>query len=148
MGQSRPLFVYFHPFLITISIIQIEKSVDDVLGIQTQGRRMVGTDKTTEQWRPPFGVCFKISRVLHSSVWVIQTHEQCDQMSNLFFHIWISQQKTIAQKHTKFAKVLSKLSQILNKPSKCCQISLNLCQNGKISPNLVTLLKTYNQSIM
>ena len=26
MGQSRPLFVYFRPFLITISIIQIEKA--------------------------------------------------------------------------------------------------------------------------
>ena len=52
MGQSRPLFVYFHYFLITISIIQIEKSVDGVLGIQTQGRRMVGADKTTELLRP------------------------------------------------------------------------------------------------
>ena len=30
MSQSRPLFVYFHPFLIviTISIIQVEKSVN------------------------------------------------------------------------------------------------------------------------
>ena len=45
MGQSQPLFVYFHSFLITISI-QIEKSVDGVLGIQTRGRRMVGADKT------------------------------------------------------------------------------------------------------
>ena len=46
MGQSRPLFVYFRSFL-TISI-QIEKSVDGVLGIRTQGRRMVGADETTE----------------------------------------------------------------------------------------------------
>ena len=53
MGQSRPLFVYFRPFLITISIIQIEKSVDGVLGIRTQGRRMVGTDETTE-------LCFRL----------------------------------------------------------------------------------------
>ena len=35
MGQSRPLFVYFRYFLITISIIQIEKSIDGVLGIHT-----------------------------------------------------------------------------------------------------------------
>ena len=35
MCQSRPLFVYFRPFLIKISIIQIEKSLDGVLGIQT-----------------------------------------------------------------------------------------------------------------
>ena len=46
-------FVYFHSFLVTISI-QIEKSVDGVLGIQTQGRRMVGADETTELWRPHF----------------------------------------------------------------------------------------------
>ena len=53
MGQSRPLFVYFHSFLSTISI-QIEKSIDGVLGIQTRGRRMVGADETTELWRPLF----------------------------------------------------------------------------------------------
>ena len=48
-------FVYFRPFLITISILQIEKSIDGVLGIWTLGRRMVGADKTTELWRPiPF----------------------------------------------------------------------------------------------
>ena len=48
MGQSRPLFVYFRPFHITISIIQIEKSLDGVLGIQTCGRGMVVADETTE----------------------------------------------------------------------------------------------------
>ena len=53
MGQSRPLFVYFRHFLYTISIIQIEKSVDGVLGTRTRGRRMVGADETTELWRPP-----------------------------------------------------------------------------------------------
>ena len=52
MGQSRPLFVYFRSFLITISL-QIEKSNDDVLGIRTRGRRMEGADNTTELWRPP-----------------------------------------------------------------------------------------------
>ena len=56
MGQSRPLYVYFRHFLITISIIQIEKSVDGVLGIQTRGCRMLGTDETTELWRPPFSI--------------------------------------------------------------------------------------------
>ena len=53
MGQSRPLFVYFRYFLISISIIQIEKSIYGVLGIRTRGCRMVGIDKTTELWRPP-----------------------------------------------------------------------------------------------
>ena len=51
-GQYRPLFVYFRHFHDTISITQIEKSVDGVLGIRTRGRRMVGTDETTELWRP------------------------------------------------------------------------------------------------
>ena len=53
MGQSRPLFVYFCYFLDTISIIQIEKNINGVVGIQTRGRRMVGADKTTELWRTP-----------------------------------------------------------------------------------------------
>ena len=53
MGQSRPLFVYFRPFLNTISIIQIEKSIDCVLWILTNGRRMVGADFTTELWLEP-----------------------------------------------------------------------------------------------
>ena len=56
MGQSRPLFVYFRYFLDTISIIQIEKSIDGVLEIRTQGRRMVGPDETTELWRPPIPI--------------------------------------------------------------------------------------------
>ena len=42
------LFVYFLPFLIIISIIQIEKSLDGGFGIQTRGRKMVGADETTE----------------------------------------------------------------------------------------------------
>ena len=37
MGQSRPLFVYFRYFLTTISIMQIEKGIDGVLGIRTWG---------------------------------------------------------------------------------------------------------------
>ena len=53
MDQFRPLFVYFCPFLITISKIQIDKSLDGVLGIGTCGRKMVGAVETTELWRPP-----------------------------------------------------------------------------------------------
>ena len=51
IGQSRPFFVYFRSFLVTISI-KIEKSLDGVHGIQNWGRRMVGADETTELWRP------------------------------------------------------------------------------------------------
>ena len=58
MGQSRPLYVYFRHLLITISITQIEKSIDGVLGIQTRSRLMEGADITTELWRPPPGLKF------------------------------------------------------------------------------------------
>ena len=54
IGRSRPLFVHFGPFLITISIIQIEKSFDGVLGIRTHGHRMEDTDETIKVWRPPW----------------------------------------------------------------------------------------------
>ena len=63
MGQSRPLFVYFRSFLITISI-QIEKSIDGVLGIRTWGCRMVGADKTTELWRHPLFISLPLLSVL------------------------------------------------------------------------------------
>ena len=59
IGQSRPLFVYFRPFLSPISItiyistLQIEKSMHGVVRFWTGGRKMVGADKTTELWRPP-----------------------------------------------------------------------------------------------
>ena len=53
IGQSRSLFVYFLPFPITISIIQIKKSIDGVLVIRTHGPRMVGANETTVLWRPP-----------------------------------------------------------------------------------------------
>ena len=58
MGQSRSLFVYFRHFLITMSIIQIEKSLDGVLGIQAHGRSMVSADKTMELRRRPFTSIF------------------------------------------------------------------------------------------
>ena len=61
-------FVYFRSFLIpiTISIIQIEKSVDGVLGIRTWGRTMVGEDETTELWRHPHpDACLTISSILY-----------------------------------------------------------------------------------
>ena len=50
-------------------------------------------------------------------------------------------------KTTQFAKVGSEFCQILNKPSKYCHALVRFChalvrfcQNGKISPNLITLL--------
>ena len=50
--KKWPVFVYFCSFLVIISI-QIEKSIDGVLGIWTRGRRMEGEDETLELWRPP-----------------------------------------------------------------------------------------------
>ena len=43
------LFLFFRPFLIE----KVEKSINGVLVIQTQGRRMVGADDTMELWQPP-----------------------------------------------------------------------------------------------
>ena len=68
MGQSRPLFVYFCYFLDTISIIQIEKSVNGVLEIRTWGRRMVGKYAIFNRL-DDFAFC----------VWK-KSHDQYDQM--------------------------------------------------------------------
>ena len=62
MGQIRPLFVYFRSFH-NANIAQIDcndKSVDGVLGTQTRGGRMVGTDKSTELWRLLFPLPLQI----------------------------------------------------------------------------------------
>ena len=80
MGQSRPLFVYFRPFRVTIPI-QIEKRVDGVLGIQTRDRKMVGADETTELWWPP--KCKKIC--YHSLSKIAQSgHTDCQQQFRYF----------------------------------------------------------------
>ena len=54
-NTNRPLFVYFPSFHIPIQMTNIQfeqyklkKSIDDVLGAQTQGARMEGADKSTE----------------------------------------------------------------------------------------------------
>ena len=58
LGQTWPLFPLFSSFYHSnINFHNINwKSVDDVLGIWTQGCRMVGTDETKELWRPPLHV--------------------------------------------------------------------------------------------
>ena len=56
-------FVYYHYFLITISIAQIENSIDGVLGIWTRGSGIVGTDKTMELWRPPLYLFLRIINI-------------------------------------------------------------------------------------
>ena len=43
-GPIPAFFVYFRPFLIKISRIQIEKSVEGVLGTRTCSRMMVGAE--------------------------------------------------------------------------------------------------------
>ena len=48
-GQSRPLSLFSNYNFNNTNW----KSVDGVLGIRTQGRRMDGADETTELWRPP-----------------------------------------------------------------------------------------------
>ena len=53
IGPIPASFCLFSSFPITISIIQVDKCADGVLGIRTRGRRMAGTDETTELWQPP-----------------------------------------------------------------------------------------------
>ena len=59
MGHSRPLFHLFLSFSHHKSITNC-KSIDEVLGILTWGRRMVRADETTELWRPPLWCCLSL----------------------------------------------------------------------------------------
>ena len=56
MGQTRPLFVYFRPFLNTATnIVKFStngKSIDGVLGMWTRDCMMDVADESTEQWHP------------------------------------------------------------------------------------------------
>ena len=60
MDQTRPLFVYFRPFFVTMTNTVQQtingKSIDGVLGIRTRGRSLVDADRSTELWRPPEGL--------------------------------------------------------------------------------------------
>ena len=84
MGQCRPLFVYFRPFLVTISII---KSVDGVHGVQTRGRMMVVADKTTELWRPPNKIIILLNAIHRQLHLYFIEHQQNNflQRVNLIF---------------------------------------------------------------
>ena len=64
--------------------------------------------------------------------------------SSTFGHLY---QWKLAQWHTKFAKVGPRFSQIVNKPSKNCPRLWRFCQNGEISPNLVTLATKMNKCV-
>ena len=76
MGQTRPLLIYFRPFLNTIiKTVQYLtiNSVDGVLRTRTRGVRMVGADKFTEIWRHPMislslSLCFDRARMPTSQV--------------------------------------------------------------------------------
>ena len=65
MGKSRPLFCLFSFFSRYIFKTNW-KSIDGVLGIRTQSRRMVGTDETTERvlWFVYFKVVKRIIKIL------------------------------------------------------------------------------------
>ena len=85
MGLSRLLIVYFRYFLDTISIIQIEKSLDGVHGIRTRGCKMVGADKTTELWQPPKYTNIKIvMRLVTADQNALFQHNG----STLFYHLF------------------------------------------------------------
>ena len=61
--------VYFCPFIITTSLIQIDKSLNGVLGIRTRSRSMVGADDTMELLRPSIKLIILIILMdLHSQI--------------------------------------------------------------------------------
>lgn len=61
--------VYFCPFIITTSIIQIDKSLNGVLGIRTRSRSMVVADDTMELLRPSIKLIILIILMdLHSQI--------------------------------------------------------------------------------
>ena len=58
-----------------------DKSVEGVLGAQTQGGRMVGADESTELWRHPFA---KICLWHHRRLTIIGTHGNCSLSLSTF----------------------------------------------------------------
>ena len=56
MGQTQPFLFIFVIFSTNLTINY--KSVDGVLGTQTQGGRMVGEDESTELWGTPIHESF------------------------------------------------------------------------------------------
>ena len=71
MCRTRPLFCLFSFFLqdkYSTNLTLIDITIDGVLGIQTWGRRIVGADKTTELWRPPFLTTFYYCITLNQSL--------------------------------------------------------------------------------
>ena len=63
-----PLFVYFLPSIVTILIIETEKSIDSMLGVQTRGCRMVGAEETTKLCLLCFKITFLFSLYLHLGI--------------------------------------------------------------------------------
>ena len=53
MGPNRPLSVYLDPFINTTTNVVHNLTINGLLGIRTLDRKMVGTDESTELWRPP-----------------------------------------------------------------------------------------------
>ena len=56
MGQTRPILIisFFSHDKYSTNLTINDKSVDGVLGTQTRGGRMVGTDDSTELWRQKY----------------------------------------------------------------------------------------------
>ena len=82
MDQSWALFVYFRSFFVTISIIQIERSIDGVLGILTRGHSMVVADETTELWQPP--------KSLPLLLWSVANVPDREQSTSMWSHLALS----------------------------------------------------------
>ena len=64
MGQTRPLFAFFHSFSqhkdkYSTNFTINDKSIDGVLGSRTRGGMMEGADESTELWQHPYETFYR-----------------------------------------------------------------------------------------
>ena len=112
------------------------KSIDCVLGIRTQDRRMVGPDESTEAWLDIVFVFFLLSVASLFPIETSVTRRQC------YYSIFGQLQQWKFAQWQKNAKMVQKFAKYYISHQKIAQWLLKFCQIGEISPNLVTLAET------
>ena len=130
-GPIPAFFVYFHSFLVTILITQIEKIVDGVLGIWTRGCRMVVADETMELWRP---LLLQDIRLLYSEQWSWTTLKK----RFTWFTNWFSFHRFLCRKGTSLKYQLSP-----NLKNLAYFLALWLIRRGPIDGNFLRKLNFF-----
>ena len=94
---ANPDLFWFIFVLFTLPTIKIkiEKALIFLLGTRHRGRKLVGSDGSTELWRPPNENIFFLKCHFNTIMTLLMTqnnervarsgqHQQCDQMTRLF----------------------------------------------------------------